>query len=55
MWTGSDLRADIMDKITRMKELNEILAKAADSYYNSGKEIMSDHEYDALYDELEAL
>ncbi|MCR5111377.1 MAG: NAD-dependent DNA ligase LigA [Ruminococcus sp.] len=45
----------MMDKITRMKELNEILAKAADSYYNSGKEIMSDHEYDALYDELEAL
>ena len=44
-----------MDKIGRMKELNEILAKAADSYYNSGKEIMSDHEYDTLYDELEAL
>lgn len=44
-----------MDKIKRMSELNEILAKASDVYYNSGAEIMSDHEYDALYDELEAL
>lgn len=44
-----------MDKINRMRELNEILAKASDAYYNSGAEIMSDHEYDALYDELEAL
>lgn len=44
-----------MDKIRRMKELNELLAKAADSYYNTGVEIMSDHEYDGLYDELEAL
>jgi DNA ligase (NAD+) len=44
-----------MDKIERMKELNEQLAKAADAYYNTGVEIMSDHEYDALYDELSAL
>jgi len=44
-----------MDKINRMKELNELLAKAADSYYNTGVEIMSDHEYDELYDELEKL
>ena len=42
-------------KIERMKELNGILAKAADAYYNSGAEIMSDREYDALYDELTAL
>lgn len=44
-----------MDKINRMKELNELLSKAADSYYNTGVEIMSDHEYDELYDELEKL
>ena len=44
-----------MDKIERMKELNELLAKAADAYYNTGMEIMSDHEYDSLYDELEKL
>ena len=44
-----------MDKKKRMAELNEILSKAADSYYNTGVEIMSDHEYDELYDELERL
>lgn len=42
-------------KIDRMKELNEILSKAANAYYNTGVEIMSDHEYDTLYDELAAL
>ncbi len=41
--------------INRMKELNELLAKAADAYYNTGVEIMSDKQYDQLYDELEAL
>ena len=41
--------------INRMKELNEILAKAADAYYNTGVEIMSDKQYDELYDELVAL
>ncbi|MDE5764483.1 MAG: NAD-dependent DNA ligase LigA [Ruminococcus sp.] len=38
-----------------MKELNHILAKASEAYYNTGVEIMSDHEYDRLYDELESL
>lgn len=42
-------------KIDRMKELIKILAKAADAYYNTGMEIMSDREYDILYDELEML
>ena len=32
--------------INRMKELNELLAKAADAYYNTGVEIMSDKQYD---------
>lgn len=41
--------------INRMKELNELLAKAADAYYNTGVEIMSDKQYDDLYDELDAL
>ena len=44
-----------MNKTERMKELNDILAKASDAYYNTGVEIMSDHEYDRLYDELESL
>ncbi|MBQ1537331.1 MAG: NAD-dependent DNA ligase LigA, partial [Ruminococcus sp.] len=42
-------------KIDRMKELNALLEKAAEAYYNSGSTIMSDAEYDKLYDELEAL
>ena len=42
-------------KINRMKELNKLLAEAADAYYNTGVEIMSDHRYDELYDELAAL
>lgn len=43
------------EKINRMTELNKTLSRAADAYYNTGKEIMSDHEYDALYDELVSL
>lgn len=41
--------------ITRMKELNSILRKASKAYYEDGKEIMSNYEYDRLYDELEQL
>ena len=37
-----------------MKELVEILNRASDAYYN-GEEIMSNFEYDKLYDELVAL
>ncbi|MBR6386425.1 MAG: NAD-dependent DNA ligase LigA [Ruminococcus sp.] len=44
-----------MDKIKRMSELNEILSSAADAYYNTGVEKMSDAEYDKLYDELVSL
>lgn len=44
-----------VNDIKRMEELNELLAKAADAYYNTGVEIMSDKQYDDLYDELEAL
>lgn len=44
-----------MDKIDRIKELVELLSKASDAYYVNDNPIMSDKEYDALYDELEAL
>lgn len=37
---------------SRMKELVTLLNKANDTYYNTGNEIMSNKEYDALYDEL---
>lgn len=39
----------------RMKELVELLNKAAESYYQKDSSIMSDFEYDKLYDELVAL
>lgn len=41
-----------MDQITRMKELIEILNEASRAYYQESKEVMSNLEYDALYDEL---
>ena len=36
----------------RMRELVDILNKASESYYAKDEEIMSNFEYDALYDEL---
>ncbi|MDR3239758.1 MAG: NAD-dependent DNA ligase LigA [Clostridiales bacterium] len=41
--------------ITRMKELISLLHEASRVYYNENREIMSNQEYDALYDELTAL
>jgi len=38
-----------------MREKIEILNKAAKAYYQDAEEIMSNYEYDKLYDELEAL
>lgn len=48
-------RGTIMQKVDRMKELIRVLNVANDAYYNSGKELMSNFEYDKLYDELKAL
>ena len=36
----------------RMRELVELLNRASESYYRDGREIMSNYEFDALYDEL---
>lgn len=44
-----------MSKTDRIKELCEILNKASESYYAKDEEIMSNFEYDALYDELVSL
>ena len=44
-----------LNKSERMKELADILNRAAKAYYAEAREIMSNHEYDALYDELTAL
>lgn len=44
-----------MEKQQRVKELVEILGEAARAYYQEDREVMSNKEYDALYDELAAL
>ena len=42
-------------KTDRMKELAALLRQAGKAYYQEAHEIMSNYEYDALYDELAAL
>ena len=44
-----------MDKKQRLKELVSVLNKASEAYYQKDTEIMSNLEYDKLYDELVAL
>lgn len=44
-----------MDQMKRMKELTDRLRKAAKVYYQEDRELMSNLEYDRLYDELENL
>ena len=44
-----------MDKIARIKELIDVLNKASKAYYAEDIEIMSNFEYDKLYDELTEL
>lgn len=44
-----------MKRMDRMKELVEVLNRAAESYYAKDTEIMTNFEYDKLYDELEKL
>ncbi len=41
--------------MNRMRELIDILNEASKNYYQFSREIMTDHEYDALYDELVTL
>ena len=44
-----------MGKKERILELIDILNKPSESYYAKDEEIMSNFEYDALYDELVSL
>ncbi len=41
--------------VARIKELTELLNRASKAYYAEDKEIISNYEYDKLYDELAAL
>jgi len=49
-WTSEGMSVD--EKISRMKELVSRLNAAAKAYYQENREIMSNYEYDRLYDEL---
>ena len=44
-----------MDKIKRLKELTEQLNRYKDSYYNNSESLVSDKQYDDLFDELQSL
>ena len=44
-----------MDKINRLKELTEQLNHYRDSYYNNSESLVSDKQYDDLFDELQSL
>ena len=51
-----EVKSDIkQDKIEHMKKLIEVLNKARKAYEQEDREIMSNYEYDKLYDELAAL
>ena len=43
------------NKINRIEELVELLNKASEAYYNGQDEIMSNFEWDAMFDELTGL
>lgn len=49
------LEKDREDKIKRIKELTGILNEAAKAYYSESREIMTNYEYDGMYDELARL
>lgn len=42
----------MVEKLSRIRELVDILNKANKAYHNENREIMTNYEYDALYDEL---
>lgn len=44
-----------MNKINRLKELTEQLNHYRDSYYNNSESLVSDKQYDDLFDELQSL
>ena len=44
-----------MNKINRIKKLVDVLHRASIAYYRDDNPVMSDKQYDDLYDELESL
>ncbi|MBR3365096.1 MAG: NAD-dependent DNA ligase LigA [Solobacterium sp.] len=43
------------DKLKLMRQMTDRLNEAADAYYNGRQELMTDYEWDALFDELKKL
>ena len=43
------------DKLAIMRELVDKLNQASDTYYNGKTEIMSDHEWDSIFDKLKRI
>lgn len=43
------------EKIRRIKELTALLTEAGKAYYQESRELMSNYQYDQLYDELAGL
>ena len=43
------------ESMARLRELTALLSEAGRAYYQESREIMSNYEYDRLYDELAAL
>ena len=55
MCEAGNRKMDTAKKKQRMQELVELLDRAGRAYYQESREIMSNYEYDALYDELTQL
>ena len=49
---SADMSEDTLDKKKHMQELVELLNRARRTYEQEDREIMSNFEYDKLYDEL---
>ncbi len=49
------MEKQVEKQIPRMKELVTVLSEAGKAYYQESREIMSNFEYDKLYDELVSL
>ena len=43
------------DKLRKMRELIDLLNRAADAYYNGQGELMTDYEWDAMFDQVKQL
>ena len=46
----TNTQGSIEEKTKRMKELVDLLNQAGRAYYQEAREIMSNYEYDRLYD-----